>query len=103
LILYTLSVRDGLPQPLRNLALATIDSSWSHLVRCKPSQAWKLRAVTPQLSPASVVGFSSRSRGGGYGPGDCTPSPSGAGSYDNFDYVAPQTTGELCRYGFQDA
>ena len=60
-------------------------------------QAWKLRAVTPQLSPASVVGFSSRG-GGGCGRGECTPSPSGAGSYDNFEYVAPQTTGEL-RHG----
>ena len=63
-------------------------------------QAWKLRALTPQLSPASVVGFGSRGGGGG-GQGECTSSPSGAGSYDNFDYVAPQTTGGHLQSPFQ--
>ena len=57
-------------------------------------QAWKLRAVTPQLSPASVVGFN------GNGGGECgSSSPSGAGSYDNFEYVTPQTSGEVFRPG----
>jgi hypothetical protein len=57
-------------------------------------QAWKLRAVTPQLSPASVVGFNGTGGGNG-GGGECaSSSPSGAGSYDNFDFVAPQTSGK---------
>ena len=49
--------------------------------------------MTPQLSPASVVGFN-----GSGGGGECaSSSPSGTGSYDNFDFVAAQTSGVSSR------